>query len=55
MKWKTRHTLFAVQPTAAVARRKVGKTLNADALFALVRQDFRTVLDHRAGNRIPAR
>jgi hypothetical protein len=48
MKSKKRHTIYTARPAAA--RRQVRKTLNADALYKLVRQDFREVADHRATN-----
>jgi len=48
MKSKKRHTIYTARPTAA--RRQVRKTLNADALLKLVRQDFHEVADHRASN-----
>lgn len=48
MKSKNRHTIYTARPAAV--RRQVRKNLNADALFKLVRQDFRKVADHRAGN-----
>ena len=54
MQANTRHALYAPQPATNVARKRVRKTLNADALFQLVRQDFREIADHRAANtRIP--
>ena len=50
MKSRKVYRIEAVRKLAAKPKRTVRKQLNADALIQLMREDFRKITDHRAGN-----
>jgi hypothetical protein len=50
METKKCYTICAIRPAATGRKRAVRKNLNADSMFALVREDFRKVPDKRANN-----